>query len=102
MSDDMGKRYPPNNPWNDNPCHGAWARKDASKERVDSWGVHDERERYWSVVGDYNAEQNVVRLRPYSETIHDASRMFRNVMLRPEFVFERFEFLGMDSRGEHN
>lgn len=95
----MGKRFPPNNPWNNNPCYGIWARIDPSKVTEDSWGVHDKRERYWSIVGDYNADQNLVRLRPYSETIADMRRRDRDVMLRPEFVFDRFQWLGHGAPG---
>lgn len=97
QSEDRGKRFPPNNPWNNNPCFGIWARKDPSLVTEDSWGVHDNRERYWSVVGDYNPEENLVRLHPYTETMRKARLSMSNIMLRPEFVFERFEFLGHGS-----
>ena len=96
---DMGKRYPPNNPWNDNPCHGIWIRTSTYKHVSDSWGEWNEGERYWSNPGDYDPERNMVTLRPYAETIHDARRMFAHVRLRPEFVFERFTFIGHGGPG---
>jgi hypothetical protein len=85
----------PNNPWNNNPCDGIWIRKSTLKRWTDSWGEHITGERYWSGPRDYNAEENIVRLIPYPETFHDNVAMrFKHVLLRPQFVRERFEWLG--------
>lgn len=76
-----------------NPCKGIWARKGSGEVTNDSWGSHDSREKYYSLPEDFDGR--VVTLHPYAETIKDARRMHLPIGLKPEFVRERFEFLGL-------
>lgn len=76
-----------------NPCNGIWARKNPDLVTEDSWGVHDKRERYYSLPEDFDGR--IVTLHPYTETIRDARRVHSVIGLKPEFVRDRFEFLGI-------
>lgn len=80
--------------WGGNPCYGIWARKSTLRRWTDSWGDHVEGEQYWSVAGDYNAAEDIVRLHPYAGTIKDWNRATRTILLRPEHVRDQFEYLG--------
>ncbi len=77
----------PNNPWNDNPCFGVWGRKTSRTE--DSWGVHYG-ETYYSSADDWDGE--IV-------TLHSKEKFAAVVGLKPEFVYERFDFLGHGESG---
>lgn len=76
-----------------NPYKGIWARKDSGEVTTDSWGSHDTREKYYSLPEDFDGR--IVVLRPVAETIKDARRTHFPIGLKPEFVRERFEFLGL-------